>query len=343
MRSIQSLIKLSSALLAVLFLAGPAVAAAACCTVTDIDTKKGVVGARETVSGRQFTFKLNNPVLVRRIKVGQGVEADFAAGKVTVVGIDGRYPIIDTAPAARGTKPAPPRTTTQGSQQGKNTLPTPAPNRICCTIFAIDLRSGVASARDNATGRTFKFAATDKKTSFKNLKAGQGVYAHLGSKQVSLDGRLACCRITELSPASTSPGRRGADQSTAPPEEFDQGSAPLEEFDQGSARLEEFDQGSTPSGGFDQGSTPSGGFDEGSTPSDGFDQGSLQQGNSGLGEPGEEYKYGVGGGQLQGDRPWYEKDQGPVDSNSGRGQSRGNEGGAANNEDFIATPLPQEK
>lgn len=333
MRSIPSLIKLTPALVMALLIGSAPALAAPCCTITDIDTKKGVVGARETVSGRQFTFKLNNPVLVRRIKVGQGVEADFAAGKVTVVGIDGRYPIIGTAPAARGTKPAPPPTTTQGSQQGKNTLPTPAPNRICCTIFAIDLRSGVASARDNATGRTFKFAATDKKTSFKNLRAGQGVYAHLGSKQVSLDGRLACCRITELSPASTSPGRRGADQSTTPSEEFDQDSAPLEEFD----------QGSTPSGSFDQGSTPSGGFDQDSTPSDGFDQGSLQQGNSGSGEPGEEYKYGPGGGQLQGDRPWYEKDQGPVDSNSGRGQSRGNEGGAANNEDFIATPLPQEK
>src|SRR3989344_2132701 len=78
-------------LLAIILGALPARAGDTCCAITDIDTKKGVVSARETATGRQFKFKLNNPILVHRIKVGQGVQADFAANKVTVVGINGRY------------------------------------------------------------------------------------------------------------------------------------------------------------------------------------------------------------------------------------------------------------
>lgn len=76
MRSIQSLIKLSPALLAVLFLAGPAPAMAdtTCCKITDIDTKKGIVSARETTTGRQFKFVANNKnTPLKGLKPGQGV------------------------------------------------------------------------------------------------------------------------------------------------------------------------------------------------------------------------------------------------------------------------------
>jgi hypothetical protein len=322
MRSIQSLIKLSPALLAVLFLAGPAPAMAdtPCCKITDIDTKKGIVSAREATTGRQFKFSLTNPILVRRIKVGQGVQADFAAGKVTVVGVDGRYPIIDTEPAAVGTKTAP-SVAAQGSLPAKNTRPTSAANKICCTITAVDPRSGVVSARDNATGRNFKFVANNKNTPLKGLKPGQGVYAHFASKQVSLDGESACCRITELPPASTNLGQGGSDRgststsSGGPSGGFDQGSAPSGDFDQGAPPSDGFDQGSTSSGGpsggtsgdssggFDQGSAPSGDFDQGAPPSDGFDQGSVQQGGyeSGQGSYNPEQGGYGSGGQLQGD------------------------------------------
>lgn len=338
MRSIQSLIKLSPALLAVLFLAGPAPAMAGtpCCNITDIDTKKGIVSARETTTGRQFKFSLTNPVLVRRIKVGQGVQADFAAGKVTVVGIDGRYPIIDMAPAATGTKgtKAAPAVAAQGSPPGKNTLLTTAANKICCTITAVDPRSGVVSARDNATGRNFKFVANNKKTPLKGLKPGQGVYAHFASKQVSLDGGSACCHITELPPASTDLGQGG------------------------------FDQGSTPSGGFDQGSPPSGGFDQGSVQQGGYGsgQGSYDPGQGSYGSGGGQLQggpgggygagqggydpgqggYGSGGGQLQGDRPWYEKEQSPADYGSGGGQRQGDGSGmgTGTNANPTWTPPP---
>jgi hypothetical protein len=287
MRPIQSLIKLWPPLLAALFLAGPAPAMAdPCCTITDIDTKNGVVSARETTTDRQFKFSLTNAVLVHRIKVGQGVQADFAAGKVTVVGIDGRYPIIDTAPAATGVKA--PSTGAQGSLPARNTRPAAAANTICCTITAVDPRSGMVSARDNATGRNFKFVANNEKTPLKGLKPGQGVYAHFASKQVSLDGRSACCHITQLPPASTDLGQGG----------FDQGSAPSGAFDQGSAQ-----QGGYGAGGGQLQGGAGGGYGAGQG---GFDPGSAQQGGYGSGQVG----YGAGGGQLQGDRPWYEKEQG---------------------------------
>jgi hypothetical protein len=331
MRSIQSLIKLSPALLAVLFLAGPAPAMAdtPCCKITDIDTKKGIVSAREATTGRQFKFSLTNPILVRRIKVGQGVQADFAAGKVTVVGVDGRYPIIDAAPPAAAGAKGPP-VAAQGSLPEKNTRSKTAANKICCTITAVDPRSGVVSARDNATGRNFTFT-TDNKTLIKELKPGQEVYAHFASKQVSLDGRSACCHITELPPASTDLGQSGSGKGSRPSGGFDQGSAPSGDFDQGSAPSGDFDQGSAPSSDFDQGSVQQGDYGSG--------QGSYDPGQGGYGSeaaqlpgdpagaygagqgsynPGQE-GYGTGGEQLQGDLPWYEKEQSPVDDRSGGG------------------------
>ena len=340
-----------------------------CCGITDIDTKKGVVSASETTTGRQFKFRLTNPILVHRIKVGQGVEADFAAGKATVVGIDGRYPIIGTAPAASGAKG--PSVGALGSLPEKNTRPTTPANKICCAITAVDARSGVISVRENATGRNFKFVA-NKKSPLKGLKPGQGVYAHFASKQVSLDGRFACCRITELSAASTDLRQGGFDQGSAQQGGFDQGTAPPGGgFDQGSAPPGGgFDQGSAPpGGGFDQGTAPPGGYSSGqgsygSGQQDGFNQGSGQGGyGSGggqlRGDPGAAYGagqgnyipgqegYGSGGGQLQGDRPWYEKEQGTAgygsDGSGGgqrQGQGDGNGMGTGSNASPTWTPPP---
>jgi Cu/Ag efflux protein CusF len=57
-----------------------------------------------------------------------------------------------------------------------------------CSIAAIDARTGVVSAKVNASGAAFQFRVTDAAL-LKSLKVGQEVYANFTTKQVSLDGK----------------------------------------------------------------------------------------------------------------------------------------------------------
>ncbi len=70
----------------------------------------------------------------------------------------------------------------------------------CCKITAIDPHTGVVTARQDASGQTFQFAASP--AVLRTLKLGQGVYANLRSRQVSIDGRSACCNIVSIGAAS---------------------------------------------------------------------------------------------------------------------------------------------
>src|SRR5258708_8521435 len=51
----------------------------------------------------------------------------------------------------------------------------------CCKITAIDPHTGVVTARQDASGQTFQFAASP--AVLRTLKLGQGVYANLRSRQ----------------------------------------------------------------------------------------------------------------------------------------------------------------
>ncbi|MGQ0766002.1 MAG: hypothetical protein ACT4OZ_10080 [Gemmatimonadota bacterium] len=94
----------------------------------------------------------------------------------------------------------------------------------CCTITAIDTRSGVVSARVSASGEVFEFTSRAPNT-LSALRVGQAVHANFTSRQVSLDGRATCCTVTKgpTAPAATrvpSPapsGNQGGNQITALP------------------------------------------------------------------------------------------------------------------------------
>src|SRR6266403_5756084 len=73
----------------------------------------------------------------------------------------------------------------------------------CCKITAIDPHTGVVTARQDASGQTFQFAASP--AVLRTLRLGQGVYANLRSRQVSIDGRSACCNIVNIGPAGNTP------------------------------------------------------------------------------------------------------------------------------------------
>lgn len=64
----------------------------------------------------------------------------------------------------------------------------------CCGITGIDLATGIVTAKVTATGSEFEFRVTNQRT-LATLKVGQAVYANFAGKQVSLDGRSACCAI----------------------------------------------------------------------------------------------------------------------------------------------------
>lgn len=70
----------------------------------------------------------------------------------------------------------------------------------CCTITALDAHAGTATAKENATLRTFVFKVPDAKL-FASLRMGEGVYANFTAHQVSIDGKTACCAIVSISPS----------------------------------------------------------------------------------------------------------------------------------------------
>src|SRR5579884_3641394 len=72
----------------------------------------------------------------------------------------------------------------------------------CCAVTAIDARSGLVTAKENATSRAFTFKANA--TVLSGLHAGSPVYANFASKQVSINGVAPCCAIVSLSPAPVS-------------------------------------------------------------------------------------------------------------------------------------------
>ena len=72
----------------------------------------------------------------------------------------------------------------------------------CCSVTGIDARTGVVLAKENATGRAFQFKASNASL-LRELRLGAPVYANFNAKQVSLDGRSACCAIIDAAVAAS--------------------------------------------------------------------------------------------------------------------------------------------
>jgi hypothetical protein len=86
----------------------------------------------------------------------------------------------------------------------------------CCGITAIDTRTGIVTAQVKATGKAFQFQVKDRAL-LSQLRVGQGVFANLQTKQVSLDGKNVCCSIsTTAAGRSSTTLAPGAASSPAP-------------------------------------------------------------------------------------------------------------------------------
>lgn len=75
-------------------------AAAPCCGVTAIDAKSGLVTAKETATGKTFDFRVQDKALLKTLKIGDQVEADFSTNKVGIHGAEPAGIIMNQRPAA---------------------------------------------------------------------------------------------------------------------------------------------------------------------------------------------------------------------------------------------------
>ena len=141
-------------------------AATPCCAIIAIDAATATVTAKDA-AGKTFQFTARDATLLRSLRVGQAVFADFMTARVSI-----KYgePCCNIIKAA--VKPAEP----------------------CCGITAIDAATGIATAKEIATGRVFRFEIKDK-AMLSSLKVGQKVFADFGSSKVRIHGSEPCCNI----------------------------------------------------------------------------------------------------------------------------------------------------
>jgi len=164
-----------------------------CCAITAINSNSGIVTATESSTGKVFQFKVADSALLNTLKVAQSVYANFSAGQVSVVAGQPCCTIVSTPAAAAAAS-------TAASPIGNNPVPT-GPNS---TITAIVPYTGVVTATEKTTGRTFQFKVGDS-TLLNTLSVGKGVYANFDAGQVSMDGREPSGKIT-VKPAAPSGG-----------------------------------------------------------------------------------------------------------------------------------------
>jgi hypothetical protein len=82
----------------------------------------------------------------------------------------------------------------------------PAP---AASVTSIDARTGVVTAKVNASGQPFQFTLSNA-AQVKTLRIGQAVYANFAAKQVSLDGQHVAGQIISVGPASKAAGAASA-------------------------------------------------------------------------------------------------------------------------------------
>lgn len=139
-------------------LASGAWAGEVCCPITAIDPRTGVVTAREVKTGRKFQFKVTDAALLKSLKVGQKIDADFTTQKVSVDGTAQCCDIVHTAPPA-------------GANRAKEKAAQDPP---CCSLTAIDRTTGVVSARNRTSGQEVSFKVYHAKF-LAGLRVGQPV------------------------------------------------------------------------------------------------------------------------------------------------------------------------
>jgi hypothetical protein len=189
---------LSLLVLAPLALVEKAWASTPCCEITSINVN-GRVTAKDLTSKRTFQFKVDDKTVLGSLRVGQQIYADFATNKVSLDGAQICCGIV-SPPVAKTLTPSTPAGT--GNLGKPNVTETQKPkvhgSEPCCNITGVDAATGLFTARETATGRTFQFKPTDAAL-LRSLKPGQTVFADFATQKVSVDGGQPCCEIVQAS------------------------------------------------------------------------------------------------------------------------------------------------
>jgi Cu/Ag efflux protein CusF len=141
-----------------------------CCNITAINVAQAIATARDK-AGKTFQFEVKDAALLKRLRVGQSVSADFTTGQVRIFGAQPCCGIVQQA-------------------TDKAVLP----GAPCCAITDLDAVTGIATAREIATGRVFRFEVKNGAL-LQSLKVGQKVFADFGTNKVRIHGVEPCCGI----------------------------------------------------------------------------------------------------------------------------------------------------
>lgn len=79
---------------------------------------------------------------------------------------------------------------------GALTVPAPevGASEPCCSVTAIDAKTGLVTAQETATSKTFDFRVKDKAL-LKTLKVGAQESADFGTQKVTIHSATPCCVI----------------------------------------------------------------------------------------------------------------------------------------------------
>ena len=149
-----------------------------CCSITSINAATGVVTAQEKATGRSFQFQVSNSALLKSLKAGQPVWANFSTQKVSVDGAQPCCSIVSLGKVGG----------VGNTAAGQNLGNAANPGDACCNITSINPATGVVRAKNLSTGQAFQFTVKNSAL-LHSLNVGQRFFANFNSHQVSFDGK----------------------------------------------------------------------------------------------------------------------------------------------------------
>ena len=178
-------------------------AATPCCAITAINVTTAVVAAADP-EGKRFQFQVRDAALLRSLKVGQKVYADFGTGKVRIHAQEPCCSIIQSAGAgqralsgsARGDGSFTRTDGAAGAAADANFGSAATSAAPCCGITGVNATTGVVTARELKSGRVFRFQVKDAGL-LKSVRVGQQVYADFTTNKVRIHGAEPCCAIIQ--------------------------------------------------------------------------------------------------------------------------------------------------
>jgi hypothetical protein len=154
------------------------------CEITSINGDTGIVTARVTATRRALAFKVTGATVLRSLRVGQTVSADFRTRRVAVTGIGPCCPIVTLEP--------------EGFEPDNG-----------FAITGINAATGFVTAQVAGTSRELTFKVADGAL-LQALRIGQGISADFPANRVSVYPAEACCAIVSANASAATAAARPA-------------------------------------------------------------------------------------------------------------------------------------